>query len=142
MRSRTNYGVAIWLVLSVGACSSQVPPSAVFERNGCKLDLKAACEYLFRQQTFELNNEEYNQRKAEQNSRAHETFIGWVKYPNGDIIASAQCIMETEHMTAIHATLLAGPPITDKEVQYIKGLGLCTDESEHGPAANQDNQNS
>lgn len=122
----------IFLTLLAGACSAQTSAkSSVVDLGGCKVDLREICETFYKQPTFTLNGAQSNAQKVEQNAPRHTQIWLPFEYPNGDLIANLECMMDTRTKSASYARLLPGPPITDKEIQYVRAQGLCSDEPGH-----------
>ena len=125
-------GSLICLMLLAGACSTQTSAaSSVADFSGCKVDLREICQAMYKQPTFTINGQQTDARQLEQSALPHTEIMMPFKYPNGDLIANLDCMMDLQHRTVSYARVLPGPPITDKEVQYVRGLGLCSDEPGH-----------
>jgi hypothetical protein len=126
----------ILLVAMIAGCSSSQTSasSSTATFRDCVVDLKQICESFVRQPTFTLNGAQTNARQLEQNAAPHSQIWIPFNYPNGDLIANLECMMDTQKMTVSYARLLPGPPITDKEVQYARSLGLCSEQSGVAPA--------
>ena len=131
------YKLSLMLVVTMiaGCSSSQTSANSSTVKFGdCMVDLRQICESYARQPTFTLNGAQTNARQVEQNQARHTQIWLPFSYPNGDLIANLECMMDTQTMSASYARLLPGPPITDKEVQYARSLGLCSDEGGVAPA--------
>jgi len=119
----------IFLALLAGACSTQTSAaSSVVDFSGCKVDLREICETIYKQPTFTLNGQQTDARQLEQRATPHYEIMWPFKYPNGDLIANLDCMMDLQQRTVSYARLLPGPPITDKEIQYVRANGFCFDE--------------
>jgi hypothetical protein len=128
--------VLIGLAVLIAGCSTQNSANSSIAKFGdCTVDLRQICETFYRQPTFTLNGAETNAREVQENAPRHTQIWLPFTYPNGDLIANLECMMDTEKKTASYARLLSGPPITEKEVQYARSLGLCADQSGNMPAA-------
>jgi hypothetical protein len=130
----------ILLVAMIAGCSSSQTSanSSTATFGDCMVDLRQICESFVRQPTFTLNGAQTNARQLEQNGAPHTQIWIPFNYPNGDLIANLECMIDTQKMTASYARLLPGPPITDKEVQYARSLGLCSDQGGVEPTTKPD----
>src|SRR5208283_4345979 len=124
------------LVTMIAGCASAQTSanSSTVKFGDCTVDLRQICESYARQPTFTLNGAQTNAQQFQQNGDRHTQIWLPFSYPNGDLIANLECMMDTQTMSASYARLLPGPPITDKEVQYAKSLGLCSDQGGVAPA--------
>lgn len=123
------------LAILTGCASSQ--PSATNSAatfGDCTVDLRKICEAFVHQPTFIINGAQTNAVQLQQNYTRHTEILMPFSYPNGDLIANLECMIDTQNLTASYARLLPGPPITDKEVQYARSLGLCADKNGNVPA--------
>lgn len=130
--------LGIVLLISVASCSSAKTSanSSTATFGDCNINLREICEAYVHQPTFTLNGAQSNATQLAQNGNPHTQIWMPFSYPNGDLIANLECMINTQSMTASYARLLPGPPITDKEVQYARSLGLCSDQGGATPALN------
>jgi hypothetical protein len=126
------------ILLAVGvsmlaACGArQDNPNAdrsTISQSGCAVDLKKVCQAFIDQPTFTLNGVEYDSRRLEQNAVRHTNVELPFKMPNGDLIGTAECQFDTQNRRVSYARMLAGPPITHAEVQYVRSRGWCAERS-------------
>ena len=89
------------------------------------MDLREICQTFYDRPTVTVNGAETDARQIEQTHAPHTQIWMPFEYPNGDLIANVECMMDIQHRTVSYARLLPGPPITDKDIQYVRGLGLC-----------------
>ena len=122
----TKWLVVVVMLATIG-CAEQ--KTSVVRRGGCEVDLKKICSAYFSQPQFTLNGQEYDATRLEQNSRRHENIELPYKYPNGDLIATVECQVDTSNRTISYARLVGGPPIDEKAVAYVRSQGLCADQS-------------
>ncbi len=119
--------LVVALTLATIGCAEQ--QTSIVRRGSCEVDLKKICSAYFSQPQFTLNGEEYDATRLEQNSRSHENIELPYMYPNGDLIATVECQVDTRNRTISYARLVGGPPIDDKAVAYVRSQGLCADQS-------------
>ena len=123
------------LVLVAGCSSAKMSANTSTATFGdCNIDLRQICETYVHQPTFTLNGAQTNATQLAQNGNPHTQIWMPFSYPNGDLIANLECMINTQTMSASYARILSGPPITDKEVQYARSLGLCSDQGGVTPA--------
>ena len=130
------------LALIAGCASSQpsaARSSATF--GDCNINLRQICEAYVHQPTFTLNGEQFDAERLQKETNPHTQVWMPFSYPNGDLIANLECMIDTQHLTASYARLLPGPPITDKEVQYARSIGLCADKNGNSAAVQKAVQN-
>jgi hypothetical protein len=120
-------------VSMLAACGArQDNPNAdksTISQSGCTVDLKKVCQAFIDQPTFTLNGAQYDARRLEQNGVRHTNVELAFKMPNGDLIGTAECQFDTQNRRVSYARMLAGPPITDAEVQYVKSRAWCAEQS-------------
>jgi len=103
--------------------------NSTISQSGCTVELKKVCQAFIDQPTFTINGIEYDARRLEHNSVSHTNVELPLNMPNGDLIGTAECQFDTQNRKVSYARLLAGPPITDVQVQYIKSRGWCAEQS-------------
>jgi len=124
-------GLLILALAAIAGCGSSQPPATTSGPTfgDCTINLRQICERYVHQPTFTLNGAQMNAQKLQQTATPHTQIWIPFSYPNGDLIANVECMIDTQHLTASYARLVPGPPITDKEVQYARSLGLCSDQN-------------
>lgn len=133
----------LMLAVLIAGCASSQPSasnsSATF--GDCKINLRQICEAYVHQPTFTLNGEQWDAERLQKETNPHTQLLMPFSYPNGDLIANLECMIDTQNLKASYARLLPGPPITDKDVQYARSIGLCSDKNGNSPAVQKALQN-
>jgi hypothetical protein len=44
---------------------------------------------------------------------------------SGEVIANVSCQINAQYQTVVYASASAGPPLTDKSVEFLRARGLC-----------------
>lgn len=118
------------LGLAISSCASQLsfppPPNSVYSRSGdiCRINPAYICE-----------NAHWRKRDAfahdlvEQHAFPGYVFTSQVYGLHQKLLVQVQCQVEGEagtHPQALqHAQLISGPPLTNKDIDYLRRSGLC-----------------
>ena len=46
---------------------------------------------------------------------------------SGEVIANVSCQINFQHQSVVYASASAGPPLTDKSIEFLRSRGLCKD---------------
>jgi hypothetical protein len=121
------------LLMGLAACANQPQGVTVsgseVSRNGCSVNVKEVCEAFFSQNQIRINGEKTDRSMLEQNWRPHEDFVLPYNYPDGQLLATVSCQVDTKKRTVTQAHLLAGPPIDDKAIDYLRSQGFCGEQA-------------
>lgn len=118
------------LGLAIFSCAPQLsfhpPPNSVYSASGdiCRINPAYLCE-----------NGHWRKRDAfahdlvEQQAFPGYEYSVWVYGPHHQIFVQVHCQVEGEagtHTQAlVHAQVTSGPPLTNKDIDYLRRRGLC-----------------
>ena len=127
--------LALLLLVStnVAGCSSQSGSSGgkgstnVVDMNGCKVDPAPICDSLRGKSVTMANTGlQADSRMVEQNSSRTANIHVPIKRDDGQELFEVECGMNTLNQSVTWAQIKTGPTLTDDDVKYLRGHGLCS----------------
>ncbi|HYB91218.1 MAG TPA: hypothetical protein VEC38_09245 [Candidatus Binataceae bacterium] len=122
--------VMVLVALSSGCASNQAQPASsggaaasAAPAGGCEIDAMKICQAV-RQQPVVQGGLELDQRAREQNSPATDWQTSWFPVANGHVL-QVQCLINTQHSTVVHASVLKGPQLNDADIKFLRDNSLC-----------------
>ena len=130
MRSLMVVAVALALLFT-GCASNQAaagPPgnaASAGASGGCEIDAMKICEAV-REQPVTQGGTGLTEdaRSRQQNGPATAWQTSWFPVANGHVL-QVQCLINTQHSTVVHATVLKGPELNEADYNFLRGHALC-----------------
>jgi len=117
----------------VAGCASQSGSSGgkgstnVVDMNGCKVDPAPICDSLRGKSVTMANTGlQADSRMVEQNSARTANIHVPIKRDDGQELFEVECGMNTLNQSVTWAQIKTGPTLTDDDVKYLRGHGLCS----------------